>query len=159
MCDAALHRFLAHWGLVTALVVLLVLSTPLVWLGASQGHFDPMLYAAVIEADVEFDAECNVSRQITSASGRQDRVAKLETLASEDAMLHSVSHARDMWTHLANKGWTSMEIVAFAQDLDLSSCVDHAGKFTTKAKLWRGWLNLMTFSSGTWETVYEPVHG
>ena len=155
----AVRRLLAHRGLVAVLVVLLVLPAPLVWMGSSTGLLDPMLYSAVIEADVEFDAECNVSRQITSASGRQDRVAKLETLASEDMMLHSVSHSRDMWTHLTNKGWTPVEIVAFARDLDLSSCVDHAGKFTTKAKLWRGWLNLMTFSSGTWETVYEPVQG
>lgn len=156
---AAVRRFLAHRGLVTILVLLLVLPAPLIWMGSSTSLLDPMLYSAVIEADVEFDAECNmVSRQITSASGRQDHVAKLEALASE-GMVHLVAHATNMWTHLTNKGWTPAEIEALAQDFDLSSCGDHVGMVMTRSKLWRGWLNLMTFSSESWETTYEWVQG
>lgn len=153
------QRIRNHPGRDALLVLLLVLPAPLVWLGSSTDLLDPVLYSAVIEADVEFDAECNmVSRQITSESGRRDHVAKLEAWSSE-GMFHSVTHARDMWTHLTNKGWTPVEIETFARDLDLSSCRDHAGKFTTRAKLGSVWLNLMTFSSESWEIEYEPVHG
>ncbi len=125
------QRIRNHPGLAALLILLLVLSAPLVWLGSSMDLLEPVLYSAVIEADVEFDAECNmVSRQITSESGRQDRVAKLEALASEG--------------------------------MYLSSCRDHAGKVMTRSKLWRGWLNLMTFSHFShenWETTYEWVQG
>lgn len=153
------QRIRNHPGLAALLVLLLVLPAPLVWLGSSTDLLDPVLYSAVIEADVVFDTECNmVSRQIVSESGRQDHVAKLEALASE-GMFHSVAHAMDMWTHLTNKGWTPAEIEAFARDLDVSSCGDHAGKFTTRAKLGSIWLNLMTFSSGSWEIEYEKVQG
>ena len=153
------QRIRNHPGLAALLVLLLVLPAPLVWLGSSTDLLDPVLYSAVIEADVVFDTECNmVSRQIVSESGRQDHVAKLEALASE-GMFHSVTHAMDMWTHLTNKGWTPAEIEDFARDLDVSSCGDHAGKFTTRAKLGSIWLNLMTFSSGSWEIEYEKVQG
>ena len=78
------QRIRNHPGLAALLVLLLVLPAPLVWLGSSTDLLDPVLYSAVIEADVEFDAECNmVSRQITSESGRQDHVAKLEAWSSE----------------------------------------------------------------------------
>lgn len=153
------QRIRNHPGLAALLVLLLVLPAPLVWLGSSTDLLDPVLYSAVIEADVVFDTECNmVSRQIVSESGRQGHVAKLEALASE-GMFHSVAHATNMWTHLTNKGWTPAEIEAFARDLDVSSCGDHAGKFTTRAKLGSIWLNLMTFSSGSWEIEYEKVQG
>lgn len=153
------QRIRNHPGLAALLVLLLVLPAPLVWLGSSTDLLDPVLYSAVIEADVVFDTECNmVSRQIVSESGRQDHVAKLEALASE-GMFHSVAHAMDMWMHLTNKGWTPAEIEAFARDLDVSSCGDHAGKFTTRAKLGSIWLNLMTFSSESWEIEYEKVQG
>jgi hypothetical protein len=153
------QRIRNHPGLAALLVLLLVLPAPLVWLGSSTDLLEPVLYSAVIEADVVFDAECNmVWRQIVSESGRQDHVAKLEVLAFE-GMFHSVAHAMDMWTHLTNKGWTPAEIEAFAQDLDVSSCGDHAGKFTTRAKLGSIWLNLMTFSSESWEIEYEKVQG
>lgn len=153
---AALHRFLAHRGLVTALVVLLVLSTPLVWLGASQGHFDPLLYSAVIEADVEFNAECNmVSRQITSESGRQDRVTELEVWSTETLLDH-VSPHRSMWLQLADKGWAPAEIEALAQDAGLHGCLEHAGKFSTHSKLLRNWFSLITsFSTDAYEMTYE----
>lgn len=154
-----LSRLRSHPGLATVLVVLLVLPASLIWMGSNTSLLDPVLYSAVIEADVEFDAECNmVSRRITSESGRQVHVAKLAALTSE-GMFHSVSHSRYMWTHLMDKGWTPAEIEAFARDLELSSCVDHAGKFMTRAKLGSIWLNLMTFSSESWEIAYEPVDG
>ena len=154
-----ISRLRSHPGLAAVLVVLLMLPAPLIWLGSSTNLLDPVLYSAVIEADTVFDAECNmVSQEITSVSGRQDHVAKLEALTSE-GMFHSVSHSRYMWTHLMDKGWTPAEIEAFARDLELSSCVDHAGKFMTRAKLGSIWLNLMTFSSESWEIEYEPVDG
>ncbi len=152
----AIRRFLAHRGLVTALVVLLVLPTSLVWLGVGQGHFEPLLYSAVIEADVVFDAECNmVSRQITSASGRQDHVAKLETWNSE-ILLEDLAHHRDMWTHLTDKGWSPKEIEAFSRDVGTHSCVEHAGEFSTRSRLWRNWFGLMTrFSTEVHDMHYE----
>lgn len=147
----AVCRFLAHRGLVTVLVLLLVLPTSLIWMGSSTSLMDPVLYSAVIEADVEIDADCNlVSWRITSASGRQDHVAKLEALASEGIFL-LVSHDRDMWTHLRNKGWSLAEIEALVPRAGLAGCVQHAGKFTTRAKLGSVWLNLITFSSESWE--------
>lgn len=123
---AAVRRLLAHRGSVTALVVLLALSTPLVWLGVSQGHFDPLLYSAVIEADVVFDTECNmVSLRNKSELGRQAHVTKL------------VEYLLDM---PAMGTW----------------CSEPAGEFTVRAKLWRTWLNLVTFSlHDTWEVTYE----
>ncbi len=57
---AAVRRFLVHRGLVTVLVFLLVLPAPLIWMGSSTSLLDPVLYSAVIEADVEIDAECNL---------------------------------------------------------------------------------------------------
>ena len=154
-----ISRLRSHPGLAAVLVVLLMLPAPLIWLGSSTNLLEPVLYSAVIEADTVFDAECNmVSQEITSVSGRKNHVAKLEALTSE-RMFHSVSHSRDMWTHLRNKGWTPAEIEAFARDLELSSCVDHAGKFTTRSRLWRGWLNLMTFQSGALAITYEKVQG
>ncbi len=145
------HRIRNHPGLAASLVLLLVLPAPLVWLGSSTSLLDPVLYSAVIEADVEIDADCNlVSWRITSASGRQDHVAKLEALASE-GIFHLVFHDRDMWTYLRNKGWTLAEIEALVPRAGFAGCVQHAGKFTTRAKLGSVWLNLMTFSSGSWE--------
>ena len=95
------HRIRNHPGLAALLVLLLVLPAPLVWLGSSTDLLDPVLYSAVIEADVEFDAECNmVSRQITNESGLQDHVAKLEALIFEGMIYRLVSHARDMWKYL-----------------------------------------------------------
>lgn len=130
----AVRRFLAHRGLVTVLVLLLVLPTSLIWMGSSTSLLDPVLYSAVIEADVEIDAECNlVSWRITSASGRQDHVAKLEALASERIFL------------------LVSPIEALVPRAGLAGCVQHAGKFTTRAKLGSIWLNLMTLSSGSWE--------
>jgi len=158
------QRIRNHPGLAALLVLLLVLPAPLVWLGSSTDLLDPVLYSAVIEADVVFDAECNmVSRQITSESGQQDYVAKLATLTtlSSEGMFHfhSVSHSRDMWTHLRNKGWTPEEIEALARDAGIAGCAQHTGEFTTKAKLWRGWLNFVNFSTGGWEIAYEQVQG
>ncbi|MCY4522307.1 MAG: hypothetical protein OXC13_16215 [Caldilineaceae bacterium] len=148
---AAVRRFLVHRGLVTVLVFLLVLPAPLIWMGSSTSLLDPVLYSAVIEADVEIDAECNlVSWQISSESGRQGHVAKLEALASE-GIFHLISHDRAMWTHLRNKGWTLAEIEALVPRAGLAGCARHAGKFTTRAKLGSVWLNLMTFSSESWE--------
>lgn len=126
----AVRRFLAHRGLVTALVVLLVLPTSLVWLGVGQGHFEPLLYSAVIEVDVVFDAECNmVLLQNTSEFGRQVHVTKL------------VEYLLD----------TPRDIDAW--------CIEQAGEFTVRAKLWRTWLSLVTFSHETWEFEYEVVPG
>lgn len=126
----AVRRFLAHRGLVTALVVLLVLPTSLVWLGVGQGHFEPLLYSAVIEADVVFDAECNmVLLQNTSEFGRQVHVTKLVEY------LLDTPRAMDAW------------------------CIEQAGEFTVHAKLWRTWLSLVTFSRDTWEFEYEVVLG
>ena len=150
----AVRRFLAHRGLVSVLVLLLVLPASLSWMGSSTSLLDPVLYAAVIEADVEIDAECNlVSWQITSESGRQDHVAKLEMLASE-GVFHLV-HDRNLWTYLRNKGWTLAEIEALVPRAGLARCAQHAGKFTTKAKLGSVWLNLMTFSSESWEIAMD----
>lgn len=153
---AAARRFLAHRGFVTVLVLLLVLPAPLVWLGSSTDLLEPVLYSAVIEADVAFDAECNmVSRQITSASGRQDHVAKLETWSSE-ILLEDLAHHRDMWTHLTDKGWSPKEIEAFSRDVGTHSCVEHAGEFSTRSRLWRNWFGLMTsFSTDAHDIHYE----
>lgn len=126
----AVRRFLAHRGLVTALVVLLVLPTSLVWLGVGQGHFEPLLYSAVIEADVVFDAECNmVLLQNTSEFGRQVHVTKL--------VEYLLDTPRDM------DAW----------------CIEQVGEFAVRAKLWRIWLSLVTFSHETWEFEYEVVPG
>jgi hypothetical protein len=147
----AIRRFLAHRGLVTVLVLLLVLPTSLSWMGTSTSLLDPVLYSAVIEADVEIDADCNlVSWRITSASGRQDHVVKLEALAS-DQVFSLVGHDRDMWKYLRKEGWSLAEIEALVPRAGLARCALHAGKFTTRAKLGSVWLNLMTLSSGSWE--------
>ena len=98
------HRIRNHPGLAALLVLLLVLPAPLVWLDSSTDLLDPVLYSAVIEVDVVFDAECNiVSRQITSESGQQDHVASLEALIFEGMIYHLVSHDRDMWKYLREK--------------------------------------------------------
>ncbi len=153
------QRIRNHPGLAALFVLLLVLPAPLVWLGSSTDLLDPVLYSAVIEADVVFDMECNiVSRQIMSASGRQDHVAKLEALTSE-WMFPLVFYDRDMWMHLRNEDWPLAEIDALVPQAGLAGCAQHAGKFMTRARLGSVWLNLMTFSSANWEIVYEPVHG
>ena len=150
------QRIRNHPGLAALLVLLLVLPAPLVWLGSSTDLLDPVLYSAVIEADVEFDAECNmVSRQITSESGPQDHVAKLEAWSSE-TLLDDLSQHRAMWTHLTDKGWTPKEIEAFARDFGTHSCIEHAGEFSTRSRLWRNWLGLMTsFSIDVRDMHYE----
>lgn len=151
------HRIRNHPGLAALLVLLLVLPAPLVWLGSSTDLLDPVLYSAVIEADVVFDAECNiVSRRITSESGQQDHVASLEALIFEGMIYHLVSHDRDMWKYLREKGWTLAEIEALVPRAGLAGCAQHAGrKFTARAKLGSVWLNLMTFSSENLEISYE----
>ena len=154
------RRFLAHRGLVTVLVLLLVLPAPLIWMGSSTSLLEPVLYSAVLEADVVFDAECNmVSWQITSESGRQDRVVKLEAWSSE-TLLDNLSQPRAMWTHLADKGWPPNEIEAFARDSGTHSCIEHAGEFSTRSRLWRNWFSLTTsFSIDVRDIqyVYEQV--
>ncbi len=153
---AAVCRFLAHRGLVTVLVLLLVLPAPLIWMGSSTSLLDPVLYSAVIEADVKFDAECNmVARQITGEIGRQDHLAKLEAWSSE-TLSDQLAHPRAMWTHLTDKGWTPTDIETLARDSGLQSCVEHAGEFTTHSRLLRNWFSLMTsFSTDVHEMQYE----
>ena len=151
-----ISRLRSHPGLAALLVVLLVLPVPLIWLGSSTNLLDPVLYSAVIEADVVFDAECNmVARQITSEFGRQDQVAKLEAWSSE-ILLDSLSPHRTMWTHLADKGWTPGEIEALARDSGTHSCIEHATEFSTRSRLWRNWFGLMTsFSTDVHDMHYE----
>ena len=150
-----ISRLRSHPGLAAVLVVLLMLPAPLIWLGASTNLLDPVLYSAVIEANVVLDAECNmVSRQITSESGRQEHVAKLEAWSSE-IMLENLSHHRAMWTHLTDKGWTPDEIEALARDSGTHGCVEHAGEFSTRSRLWRNWFGLMTsFSTDVRDMKY-----
>ena len=56
-----------------------------------------------------------------------------------------------MWTHLRNKGWSLAEIEALVPMAGLARCAQHAGKFTTRAKLGSVWLNLVPLSSESWE--------
>lgn len=148
------QRIRNHPGLAALLVLLLILPAPLVWLGSSTDLLDPVLYSAVIEADVVFDAECNmVSRQVTRELGPQDRVAKLEALSLLHLAgwhFHSKSHSsgdytRAMWKHLVDAGWTPEQIDAWAE---VFSCEVQPGVLVTHAKLWR---------TGSWEVGHEQA--
>ena len=151
------QRIRNHPGLAALLVFLLVLPAPLVWLGTSTNLLEPVLYSAVIEADMVFDADCNmVSRQVTRELGQQDhRVELAEWTVNHD--WHSLFHTMA----LTDKGWSPNEMEALASDAGISSCVEYAGElFTTRAKLWRTWRGLMSLNiHDGWEMEIEPVQG
>ena len=148
-----ISRLRSHPGLAAVLVVLLMLPAPLIWLGSSTNLLEPVLYSAVIEANVAFDAECNmVSRQVTRELGRPDRVEKLEALTLLQLAgwhFHSNSHSWDdysrvMWKHLVDAGWTQEQLDMWAEAF---SCEVQAGVVTTHAKLRR--------VTGAWEVGYK----
>ena len=110
-------RIRNHPGLATLLVLLLVLPAPLVWLGSSTNLLDPVLYSAVIEADVVLDAGCNVvSRQVTREYGQQNDLTELEA--------HTIQA-------LSDHHWLS--------EMTMSRCVEKSGEFTMHSKFWRAW--------------------
>lgn len=148
-----ISRIRSHPGLAAVLVVLLMLPAPLMWLGSSTNLLEPVLYSAVIEANVAFDAECNmVSRQVTRELGRQDRVEKLEALTLlhlAGRHFHSNSHSWDdysraMWQHLVDAGWTQEQLDTWAEAFN---CEVQVGVVTTHAKLRR--------VTGAWEVDYK----
>ena len=169
-----ISRLRSHPGLAAVLVVLLMLPAPLIWLGSSTNLLDPVLYSAVIESDVVFDAECNlISRQVTRELGQQDHLAELTELTVNHDW-HSFSHImafmddKDWETTLVRvshplldiRSWPPTETEALVRDAGISSCVQYAGEsFTTRAKAGRTWLAIMTLSTDVWEMEIEPVQG